>query len=166
MIIDEDIYIEHFGVKGMRWGVRNERSTARQRYKQRNRERRETHKLNKYGDDRFPLTAKQRRARQERTVKRVRNGALLAFAAIQVAGAVSVGREFSRQRASSRSSGSRASTAAKGAKSVADIINAERDHQISSLRRTHTEGHIDSEQLENFLKILNKRYDRKLFEAG
>lgn len=25
MIINEDIYIEHFGVKGMRWGVRNER---------------------------------------------------------------------------------------------------------------------------------------------
>ncbi len=23
MIIDEDIYLEHFGVKGMRWGVQN-----------------------------------------------------------------------------------------------------------------------------------------------
>ena len=25
MIIDEDVYLEHFGVKGMRWGVRNQK---------------------------------------------------------------------------------------------------------------------------------------------
>lgn len=29
MIIDEDIYLEHWGVKGMRWGVRNENRQAR-----------------------------------------------------------------------------------------------------------------------------------------
>ncbi len=25
MIIDEDIYLEHYGVRGMRWGVSNDR---------------------------------------------------------------------------------------------------------------------------------------------
>ncbi len=28
MFIDEDIYMEHFGVKGMRWGVRNKSKKA------------------------------------------------------------------------------------------------------------------------------------------
>lgn len=28
MIVDEEVYLEHFGVKGMKWGVRNERKTS------------------------------------------------------------------------------------------------------------------------------------------
>lgn len=31
MIIDEDVYLEHFGVKGMRWGVRKERAAGNRR---------------------------------------------------------------------------------------------------------------------------------------
>ena len=28
MIIDEDVYLEHFGVKGMKWGVSKKRAIA------------------------------------------------------------------------------------------------------------------------------------------
>lgn len=28
MIIDEDVYLEHWGVKGMRWGIRNKRQNS------------------------------------------------------------------------------------------------------------------------------------------
>ncbi len=28
MIVDEDIYLEHFGVKGMKWGIRNNKGNA------------------------------------------------------------------------------------------------------------------------------------------
>jgi hypothetical protein len=29
MIVDEDVYLEHFGIKGMRWGVRNDEDGAK-----------------------------------------------------------------------------------------------------------------------------------------
>ncbi len=29
MLIDEDIYLEHYGVKGMQWGIRNDRRSQR-----------------------------------------------------------------------------------------------------------------------------------------
>lgn len=36
MIIDADVYLEHFGRKGMRWGVRNQSSDSRMKTNGRN----------------------------------------------------------------------------------------------------------------------------------
>ncbi len=50
-------------------------------------------------------------------------------------------------------------------KSAADFVNERRDTEMYSLRRMHKEGKMDKDQFDNFSKILNDRYDRKVADA-
>lgn len=149
MVYDQDVvaFLEHHGIKGMHWGIRNKRKQQL--------------KLKKYGDEKVrPLTKSQRMNRRVRTAKRVELGVQVAGAAVFVAAMLKM---HGDERASSWKA---KASAPKAKQTVEDIINSERAHQVSSLIRTHKEGHIDKDQLDNFLNILNKRYDRKIFEAG
>lgn len=194
-----DEFLEHHGIKGMRWGVRRAEKAransdrmqeiARQRPVpvnvvaarriKKKADRLELHqkrKVKKYGDKtKGRLTMAQKQARAERNIRRVRVGAVVAttvlYAAAQHAAMKNEAsiRDWQKQHNSwkQQQSGWRQQAAApKVVKTVKDIINEERDVKVSSLIRTHKEGHIDKDQLANFLKVLNKRYDRKIFEAG
>ncbi len=150
MIIDEDIYLEHFGVKGMRWGVSNERSTD--------------------NSDKPPLTAKEKaKEKKERSEKRKKTVGKVAYGVFVAVYLASFLSEFGDTRTSTipprGSSRPPRPPRAPRAKSVSDIINARRDTEVSSLRRMHREGHMDDDQLVNFKRILNARYDRRIADA-
>ncbi len=153
MIIDEDVYLEHFndttidqevdaflkhfGVKGMQWGVRNKRSTS--------------------SSKKAPLTAKEKREKVRKRNERIVKGMGYAYAALFVSSFfISSGdtKANTIKPPSSRIS-----------KSVADLINERRDVEVSALNRMHREGKMDSDQLRNFSSILNARYDRRVADA-
>lgn len=183
MSVDE--FLEHHGIKGMHWGVRRaERARANSdrmqeiarqrpvpvnivaaRRIKKKADRLEIHqrrKMNKYGDKTAGrLTAAQRHARQERNIRRVRVGAVVATTVLYA-----LAQHAANKQAVFVRDWQQQAHAPKVVKTVADIINQERDTQMSSLIRTHKEGQIDKKQLDNFMKILNKRYDRKIFESG
>lgn len=149
MIIDEEVYLEHFGVKGMKWGVRNFRNTQKKR------------KLNKYGDKKAkPLTKSQKESRKDRTITRAIIGTRMAV------GAAFVAAMYASRDKGKLPPGFRLRDDGPGARTATQIINAERNTQISSLKRTFREGHIDKTQLQNFKEVLNKRYDRRIREAA
>lgn len=156
MVLDEDVYLEHFGVKGMKWGVRREGMLERHR------ERRTIHKrrkLNKYGDPKISRpTMKQRNARRSRNFSRAHTALGVAVAVVYIGGML----KLRGDKSLFDSINLQSDTVKKSAK---DLINAERSTQLSSLIRTHREGHITKEQLVNFKAILNRRYDRRIVEA-
>lgn len=143
MIIDEEIYLEHFGVKGMRWGVRKQR------------------RLRKYGDRSKGLTKQQKQNRRQRNFNRASAGLRVAVGAIVVASMFSAADTGPPRTNSS----SYTRTAKAGVKSSKDIINESRNVKIAALRKTFKEGHIDKDQLSKFESAINKRYDRKVAEA-
>jgi hypothetical protein len=148
---DVDAFLEHHGVKGMKWGVRRSINIQRQR------------RAKKYGDkSKKPLTLAQKRARHERNIGRASVGLRIAAGTLVAATLLARAKAGPNIPNDFRLGGDGGKTFAKGAKTAKDIINAERDSQLSSLIRTHKEGHIDKDQLTNFMKILNARYDRKL----
>lgn len=156
MIVDEEVYLGHHGVKGQKWGVR------RQRLK----EARKRQNIKTYGDKTKPHTKAQREARQERNTRRVRTGARVAIGAAYVAASIARKQAFKENEERLRAGGSSTHTTARGAKTVKDILNSERDVKVSSLKRMHAEGKMDDNQAKNFLKILNDRYDRKIADAA
>ena len=135
MFIDEEVYLEHYGVKGMKWGVRRERRKA---------------KL-------AAMTPKERAAAKRKRKRRINNGISLALGAIWLGlflsekGSRPPPRDFPNKR--------------RAQQTVDQIINAERDLKIDAIIRTHREGHIDKEQMQNFVDAMNKRYDRKVKDA-
>jgi hypothetical protein len=136
----EDV-LEHFGVKGMKWGVRKKRPKP---------------------------TAAQRRARQQRRDKIV-TGVLLTVAAAAYASSIleAVGSTRARDVPPySNPFGSGYSRPRSRPASPADIINQERETKLASIRGHYTQGFIDADQLRNFEASLNTRYDRKVAEAG
>lgn len=156
-----DDVLEHFGVKGMHWGVRKKRPKP---------------------------TAAQRRAKtaqRQKVAGRVLLGIAAAAYAVSILDAVGNtrvsdipphsdpfassfrnNRDYSRARSNYDRATSGGSGRPRSPRSAADLINQERDTQISSLRRTHREGHLDAEQLRIFEEKLNRRYDRRVAEAG
>ncbi|MBA2727659.1 MAG: hypothetical protein H0U49_05750 [Parachlamydiaceae bacterium] len=138
MIIEEDIYLEHFGVKGMQWGVRNT-SGSKSKSKPK-------------------LTAAELRARK----KRINSNVNKALAVVVVASYAST---ILNAYGSTRTSAPFPGDSPRRTKSAKDLINARRNVEVSSLNRMHREGHMDASQLKNFSAILNARYDRRIAEA-
>ncbi len=158
MIVDEDIYLEnsdnetvinqevdrfleHYGILGMKWGVRNDqrsnkgssKSTSKGKIKKRK------------------LTAKQKAKRNIR----ITNAVIYSVGAtMMVAGILG---SAGQQRAST--------VRPARVKSAVDIINARRNTEVSALKRMRREGHMDDDQLRNFKAILNARYDRRVVES-
>ncbi len=136
MIVDEEIYLEHYGKKGMQWGVRN--------------------KSNK-----TPLTAKEKKQKRQ---KRIDKGAQIVGTALYAAVVLSYVSHILNISGGTRTSNIRPPKPER-AKSVTDLINDRRSTEVSSLLRMHREGKMDSEQYSNFSRILNARYDRKVADA-
>jgi hypothetical protein len=144
---DVELFLEHHGVKGMKWGVRKER------------------RLETFGNPKVkPLTPNQKRARTNRRVRRVKNtttAVRLAAGTLFVVGLLS---SSSSTQHRATKAGSFTSPAAKR-KAVTDLIDAERKVKVDAIIRTHKEGHIDKAQLDYFLKGINNRYDRIVVDA-
>ncbi len=140
MIIDEDIYLEHWGVKGMKWGIRNNQSSNK--------------KVSKTGSKSKKLTPMQIREKRIKTLNKVVFGIT---ATLYVASILS-------SLGNHKTSTIKPPKAPK-AKSVADFINDRRNVEVSSLKRMHAEGKMDADQFKNFSTILNARYDRKVADA-
>jgi hypothetical protein len=145
--------LEHFGTKGMKWGVRNNRTSG--------------------GKSKPKLTAQQRQARSERRMRIASNvvlGIAVAGTILNAVGSTMVGDVPPRSSSSGsyqRSSGSTGSGSSRSRpKSPVDLINQERDTQMASMTRMHAEGRMDDAQFQNFSRTLNARYDRRVREAG
>ena len=182
MIVDEEVYLGHHGVKGMHWGVRNFINTQKKR------------RLNKYGDKSVkPLTKAQKQARSDRRIQRARIAGvsvllgtyvtlnILAANANRKASETRFKDAFDEERFKDAFRNARrggfggggstgraraAASAARGERAVKDIINSERASQAASLLRMHQEGKMDAQQHAAFLKKLNLRYDRKIAGLG
>ncbi len=141
MIIDEEVYLAHYGKKGMRWGVRKSGSLKTKKK---------------------PLTAREKRVKN---LKR-KQAAGKAVSAVVTAAYVAtfIGSVFSSPTTNKKYSDIKTPTSK--TKSAADFVNERRDTEMYSLRRMYKEGKMDSKQFENFSKILNDRYDRKAAAAG
>lgn len=135
MFDTSDDVLEHFGVKGMKWGVRKPKKK---------------------------LTMAQKAARTERRVKIAGRAIQVAGAAIFIASFMNAtGSTRTRDIPPRFSSSSRSRTT----RSVSDLINQERATQLSSLRGHRDQGFIDDAQFATFKAALNRRYDRRIAEA-
>lgn len=136
MIINADVYLEHFGKKGMKWGVRNKHQPP--------------------GRALTPAERKQRVQRQQKVARVVRKVAL---------GVIAVAYVSSLLKASGGTRTSEIKMPKAKVKTAADFVRERRDVEVASLKRMHAEGKMDATQHENFLRILNARYDRKIAAA-
>jgi hypothetical protein len=134
MLITEEAYLQHYGKKGMKWGVRKKKK---------------------------PLTAKERQRKTERNVK-IAKGVITTGLTVLWLSSFFV--EGSKTTSGSYKQATRNVPPPK-AKSAADFINERRNIEVASLKRMHKEGKMDAQQAENFLRILNARYDRKVAAA-
>lgn len=172
MTSDEEVedFLAHHGVKGQRWGVRHPESFDRIH---RVAAGTETRKLNinkaknldggnkdsiskeiRNKQNKIPLT------KQERIDRNTRRVAIAKFSVRVVATTLFVAAILASNHSTPVNH-----IKVNKPQSVADIINAERNVKVSSLKRMHKEGKMDKDQAKNFLKILNDRYDRKIVDA-
>lgn len=170
MIIEEDAYLEHFGVKGMKWGV------IRQKYrKSRAKSARRNASLQKKVNRMNPNLANAAAARQSQRIAdratrwekgtptkadKFHRAASAAFAA--GLGGVIVASIISSH---GQTPSSRIPHSSFGKSTVEQAIRNEHASQLSSLKRMHQEGKMDSDQFKKFSASLAKRYDRKVAEA-
>ncbi len=168
-------FLEHFGVKGMRWGVQN-RSLRKEAGRQEH-----INRLKKISDG--TATREERAAVRKKTgtttkpranrelqnpketkmlINNKRNQKVRDVATGLVVAAWVASLFISNAKL--KTSNIRPPSSTK-AKSVANLINDRRNVEVSSLTRMHKEGKMDDDQLKNFSKILNARYDRKIAEA-
>lgn len=71
MIVDEEVYLEHYGVKGMKWGVRKDKLVSGVRQRRENKRA----KL-------AAMTPAQRRKHEAKKARRIRNAAFLGIGAV------------------------------------------------------------------------------------
>jgi hypothetical protein len=171
MIHQEDVdFLEHFGKKGMKWGVRKGPSLSKQEKK--------AAKDQKYGVKGKKKTIPQKAARFERNAKRANTTLVVAAGAIYIASIIvqsknpnlgGPGKAYTNNSnfrfGGGGSSGSARSSYAKGASTVSDILNNERGVKIDAINKTFKEGFIDAAQRENFVAKMNARYDKKIVDS-
>lgn len=188
MIIDEEVYLEHFGVKGMKWGVYNKRRIQKRTVRRENRAKPydkqaasiqgKIEKLNL----KTPKTDRGRAGQAERRKNLVRNKEL----ATKNARLKRKGKLTSKEKetiakvgifvafllANSKASsggetgpGPNRNNYSRPSASVSDLINKERNVKTDAINRTFSEGFIDETQRKQFVDAMNKRYDRKLVDA-
>lgn len=151
MTVDEEVnaFLEHFGAKGMKWGVRKSKA-----------ERDSTPKKKKP-----PLTKQQRIKRNQFRKQVAVSGALVGFylsmeiVSRKLMEGPSIPSGFKLGGDSGSTSGHR------GSKSAKDLINDRRDVKINSVKKTLAEGFIDKEQAANFISKLNRKYDLKVSQT-
>jgi hypothetical protein len=143
-----DNALKHYGVMGMKWGVTrtDKQLSARKEAKQK-----------RYGGKKKSRTSAQKKARNERAVRRKGNAYLIAAGVIFVAGLVSDINTTGRQP--------NLKDYAKASSGVSDIINKERKIKVDAINKTYREGFIDKDQQKHFVGVMNKKYDRKLADA-
>ncbi len=171
MIIEESAYLEHFGVKGMKWGV------IRQRYRKahaRSTQKRASVYKNIASRDpsihnkSMARTAQQKadRAKRWEAGKPTRldkaHRAVSAAWVVAIGGVVTAAIISEHGRTPTRDL-PRPSRVTKS--SVEQMIRNEHATQLSSLTRMHKEGKMDADQFKKFSESLAKRYDRKIAEA-
>lgn len=167
--MDEEVeeFLEHFGVPGMKWGVRKVRTKRANNAKyvaDRARRLADAHPSTVHN-----LGAKRTQAKADRLQRRVdgkrtpqdiaRSVAKGAIVAGVIVAALSVRVDASKFGGPPRMPHSPPSNA------VADVIRRTRDEQMSSLTRTFKEGHMNEEQYKRFAKTMEERYARKIAEA-
>lgn len=174
-------FLAHFGVKGMKWGVRKKNVQA-QRAKQ----------YSAYADrlqgriekldaktPKTPLGRANQAKRREELVKQrdkaaknavrkaegklssddkkhiAQTAAFLGVMFLAFAPVLNTGKMSSSNM-----------TVRRGKETALDILKRTKGEQLSSLQRTFREGHMDKAQYENFSRVLRNRYARQIAEAA
>lgn len=152
-INDVDNFLVHFGIKGMRWGVRNDKRRLARDVK---------------------LTPRQRRARKMRR-KAAKGAAIgaakslvftvpfaLALYALRQENSGPRNFKFDPPNFGGYNARGNAGRARNVSQTAQEFIESQRETQMYSLRRMRAEGKMDASQFSNFAEILNKRFDRKV----
>lgn len=177
-----DAFLEHHGVKGMHWGIRNEKDKQLHREKKAKifeakaeKHQRSIDALKKAKPNPFHTQESidaqiaafsELKQRQLKSAKATRQGKFRFTDTQKQVISVGIGTAFiaaylasaARGGQSARNIGSNTKTP----RSAKDFINQERATQMYSLNRMHQEGKMDAEQFAKFSKILNDRFDRKV----
>ena len=169
--IKKDIYLGHFGVKGMKWGVR-------QRYRNYNVKRNQKTvaynkkiRASKYtihkSERDLAKAIRWQKGKPKKADIRTRNvqigiglilyGAIAAYGALQI----SQIKQIMDQNKRANYNGKPTTRSF----SVQDVINQERKTKLSALKRTYDDGFMDAEQYKTFKDAMIKRYDRKISES-
>lgn len=179
-MISEDDFLEHFGVKGMKWGQRKA-VTAEVQAK---RDKKAGYYTNRSANiqreiDKLDLRTP-RSAMAARDIAATRHVLMKAkMRSDKDAEAKRAGKLSSQQKKNLVVGGAvigifiaskmsqRASSLPKGppSNSVADVIRKTKEEQMYSLTRMHKEGKMDAAQYKAFAAKLNERYDKKIAEA-
>jgi hypothetical protein len=160
-------FLEHYGKKGMQWGVRQKfrnqraKSTQKQATLKKGIAQRKPTPLNKAAANKAQKTADRakrwEKGKPTKTDKRHRAVSASVLGVVGAYVALSIVASFGNRPVSSLPK--------TPSPKVGDIIRQEHATQLSSLTRMHKEGKMDAAQFKKFSETLGKRYDRKLAEV-
>lgn len=180
MVNDEEVdeFLEHYGVKGMQWGVRTGGKLGRAHQKHLNNK---ASRLQKSAADQEALIdhypndpgvrymAKKARSRADRATRRAEGNETGKDKAIRYASnatKVAMGAAFISLAIKAHSETKVSAARPKHVDEAADLLHREYEKQLYSLRRMHQEGKMDADQFKRFSETLGNRYARKIADAG
>lgn len=174
-MIDNDVqaFLEHHGIMGMHWGIRNDKNTPYQQTKSDIHRIKlattRTNRINSYAS-KYPTpqnihNAKRAQSRLDRITRKYtgqpRSTSDKFHFAAQVAIGVAIVAILLQPTGFTKVKNLHVSNKS----SVEQVIREAQKKQFYSLQRMHKEGKMTSEQFKNFTKTLNARYDRKVMDA-